>query len=353
MQPIGMWIRPWTWGLAIMASVVLLPGCGEEGTPSGPQEEEIVVPCEFPDARCRDRFSLGDGFLLPVFRTHDLTRLDTTLTRAVIVVHGAARDPDAYFETMVLATKQAGALRETLVVAPHFQIESDAPASGEPIWTEAGWKKGHLSTNSSSSGARVSSYDAVDRILVTLGDSLRFPRLRKIVVTGHSAGGQYTHRFAAGSRVEELLTGIRFRYVVANPSTFLYLGPERARADGEGFAIPDTVACPGYNLWHYGLEDLNTYMRGAGTLDQVRTRLIGRDVVYLAGQADVGSAQLDVSCGAMLQGENRYLRALTLFAYLGSRFSGHEHRLFELPGVAHSSRAVYTSTIGRDVLFGW
>ena len=83
---------------------------------------------------------------------------------------------------------------------------------------------------------RIGSYEAVDGVLGQLGNVNHFPNLTKVVVTGHSAGGQYTHRFAAGSRAEDLLPHLQFRYIVANPSTFLYLGPER-RVEGGALCL--------------------------------------------------------------------------------------------------------------------
>jgi hypothetical protein len=98
-------------------------------------------------------------------------------------------------------------------------------------------------------GPTVSSYAAVDRIIRILGDSTRFPNLEAVVVAGHAAGGQYVHRFAATSPVEDELPHLRFRYIVANPSTYLYLGPERPAGDGRGLrsltrdGVPATTSC--------------------------------------------------------------------------------------------------------------
>ena len=51
---------------------------------------------------------------------------------------------------------------------------------------------------------------------------------------GHSAGGQFTNRYAAGGAAEAMLAPTRpdlaFRYVVANPSSYLYFSAERAKA---------------------------------------------------------------------------------------------------------------------------
>jgi hypothetical protein len=137
---------------------------------------------------------------------------------------------------------------------------------------------------------------------------------------------------------------------VANPSTYLYLRPERATEGG--FALPDRGACPTYNTWHYGLEGRNSYASVLSE-DGIRERLTARDVVYLVGTEDVGSSMLDVSCGAMLQGPNRFTRGVTLFSYLEAFFPQHQSQLFVVPGVAHSSSGIYNSAEGQAVLFGW
>jgi len=199
---------------------------------------------------------VGDGFLLPLFRTHPLLAGDTTVTRAVVVVHGANRNPDDYFETMLDAVSWAAAWEGTLVVAPHFQTQSDGPGPDEAAWTVNGWKRGDESYRRPGFTPTVSSYGALDEVLRFLGDRENFPKLESVVVTGHSAGGQYAHRYAATSPVENELRHLRFRYVVANPSTYLYIGPERRLSEG-GFGLPDRQDCPDYNEWHYGFEKRN------------------------------------------------------------------------------------------------
>jgi len=342
--------------LSVLFALLLPPFLGScdggGGDPVTPPDPPSPVPCYFADSRCWEQLPLGDGYLLPVYRTHPIQVSDTTVERVVIVVHGAGRNPDSYFETMVDAAAWAGSWQGTMIIAPHFQTNSDSPETNEATWTSSGWKRGDESNTRVESGPTISSYGAVDQLLRILGDSVRFPKLETVVVTGHSAGGQYTHRFAATSPVQEELTHLRFRYIVANPSTYLYIGPERATAGGGGFEIPDRSACPNYNVWHYGFEARNPYALRLSE-DGIRNRLLGRDVVYLVGTADLGTSSLDMSCGAMLQGERRYWRGLHLFAFLNTFFPLHPHQLFEIPGVAHSSRGIYTSSIGGIVLFEW
>jgi hypothetical protein len=337
------------------ALALALLACGEGGGPTdtvGPPERR---PCDIADQRCREKVPVGGGFYLPVYRSFPLLEGDTLVERAIVVVHGANRNPDDYFTTMIGATQRygTGTLDRTLVIAPHFQTSADGAGGNEPIWTSGGWKRGDQSNTTPADRDGIGSYEAVDSILRVLGDMARYPRLEKVVVTGHSAGGQFTHRFAAGSRMEEDLPHLRFRYIVANPSTYLYMGPERAGVgEGGSWGLPDRSACPTYNYWHYGLEEVNPYI-AAQELDDVRAQLTRREVVYLVGDQDVGSNMLDVSCGAMLQGPNRFLRGWTIFQYLELFFPLHRSRIFVVPGVAHSSSGIYNSEEGQAVLFGW
>ena len=294
---------------------------------------------------------IGSGVYLPVFGTHELSTGHEAVSRGLIVVHGNNRDPDSYFVSGVSAVSQGGATGTTAVVAPHFQTIDDGPESDEPYWSSPGWKRGNLSLSEGPS-PRVSSYAALDSIVRLFLNAGRFPALREIVVTGHSAGGQVLHRYAATSQVEEgARDGVSFRYVVANPSTYLYLGPERENLSGD-FTVPGGVGCDDYNEWHYGLEDRNSYAE-ALEADTIRAHLSRRDVRILIGDADTLSASLDQSCGANLQGVNRFVRGRTIVRFMEVLYAGgHGHIEMVVPGVGHSSRSMWTSPVGLESLFG-
>jgi len=342
-------IITWPTSKALIFWLMSFWGCSDNQDPLKPFTSDDSAPCVQSSSACSQSIQLGEQSLLPILRTHSLDREDTQIETAIIIIHGTTRNHSSNFETMILAVQQKDpSLTKTIVIAPKFQIAEDNPTANEPFWTNSGWKKGHLSVTDSKPRPRVSSYSAIDKIIEILSMKPLFPELKEIIVTGHSAGGQVTHRFAAGSQVEEAIDDVTFRYIVANPSTFLYLGPERL-INGD-FSSPTRSECPEYDYWHYGLKDLNTYMRSTG-VDQIEKNLLARSVTILIGDQDLGSYQLDVSCGANLQGENRFSRGQNLIRYMDSLFPASNHTEKIVPGVSHSGKGMYTSPEGISVLF--
>lgn len=344
-------MRPPLFAAFVCSLAFATSGCGNGGGSTGPTETPDPVPCLIANTSCWQTVPVGQALRLPVYRTHPILEGDTTVVRAVVVVHGADRNPGPYFDRMVEAVRLAGLTESTLVISPHFQTEADGPGQSEPAWTSGGWKRGHKSVAYPGVNERISSYEAVDDVLEYVSDRSLFPRVKSVVVTGHSAGGQYAHRFAATSPSENRHSHLDFRYVVVNPSTYLYLGPERASPAG-GFEVLDREACETYNEWHYGLEGRNSYA-SALTEVEIQARLVSRDVVYMVGSADTGEAALDMTCGAMLQGQHRYVRGLILFEYMNAQFPESDHELHIVDGVGHSSTQMYQSVQGRQVLFEW
>lgn len=335
---------------AVLGAAFVL-GCGDGGAarPVEPPEPP-PGPCLVAASRCRARLPVGGGALLPHYATHALGEgTHAGVVLGVVVVHGTSRNADDYFERVVEAARLADRLANVVIVAPRFQTLDDAPAADEPYWTSSGWKRGHPSAGGAA--PPVSSYAALDSIVARLADKARFPALSRIVATGHSAGGQVAHRYAAGSALEDALSGYAIRYVVANPSTYLYPTPVREWPPGN-YVVPNVPSCPNYDAWHYGLQNLNPYMQQAGA-ELARRRLLRRDVVVLVGEEDTGTANLDQSCGANLQGPNRLQRGLALGRVLAHVFPGHAHEVATVPGTGHSSSAMYQSPLGRNALFAW
>lgn len=310
----------------------------------------------------------GDTLRIPYFSNR---RLDETLPgirRAVVVVHGTLRNAHAYFHAIEAAAAEVpGADTTSLLVAPQFLTEADVAADTLPddhlFWAYMGWRQGDqsLSTVAHPRPARISSFAVIDTILLRLAQNL--PDLEKIVISGHSAGGQFVNRYAAGNPVHDQLTGawgLEVQYLFSNPSAYLYLD-ERRWVPGSAWSFappsPEQVAfCPGYDLYKYGLNDLNEYMDiGTATL---RAQYSSRRVACLLGgnDNDPNSGYLEKNCEAMLQGETRLQRGLLYRRHLIDTFGMEilaNHYFAIVPGVGHDQRGIFTSSCGIRVLFDY
>ncbi|KAG1255655.1 hypothetical protein G6F68_010176 [Rhizopus microsporus] len=128
--------------------------------------------------------------------------------------------------------------RDTLVLAPRFPGSIDSGFGGMAAWRKASWEDGEESIQAAGRPAPVTSFQVLDDLLRSLDDRKRLPTLANIVLAGHSAGAQLVQRYAVLNNTDGPLRrdGLALRYVIANPSSYLYLTNERPRADGKGYA---------------------------------------------------------------------------------------------------------------------
>lgn len=297
----------------------------------------------------------GSG-MLPVFLSRDWEAPLPGVTQAVIIVHGALRNAGIYLRAAEEALAKSGvAETTTLLVAPQFLAPPDIRAHGLPDavlrWSLEGWKGGEPAE----APAPISAFAAFDAVLARLADRRRFPDLARVIIAGHSAGAQVVQRYAVVGRGEATLTqaGIAVRYVVANPSSYLYFSDDRPRPDGSLAPFADAARCPTFDRWKYGLAGAPAYAgsEAAG----LERQYVARDVVYLLGTADTdpNHPMLDRSCAGMAEGPYRYARGLAYFHYLQAREgSALRHRVVEVAGVGHDGRAMFNSVCGLAVLFG-
>ncbi|MCK8784793.1 hypothetical protein M0638_10400 [Roseomonas sp. NAR14] len=339
---------------ALLGGALLLAGPARAVDEDAPNRRpvRVVAPARLPVAT-----PAGQG-VLPLYVSQDWSRPLPGVTRALIVIHGRLRDADVYDATGERAVAASGTGAATLLVTPQFLAGIDVPAHRLPDdtlrWTLEGWQGG----DPAEGPAPLSSFDALDAILARLADRALFPALRQVVVAGHSGGGQVVQRYAVLGKGGEALgrAGVALRYVVANPSSYAYFGPERPDGppgENRGFARPDAAACPGYDRWKYGMQGLPPYAGNAAPA-ALEAGYVARDVVYLLGTADTNPRHpaLDRSCMAEAQGPYRYARGLAYLADLRRRHpEGLRHRLLEVPGVGHDGNAMLTSACGLAALF--
>ncbi|RKF31563.1 alpha/beta hydrolase [Paraburkholderia fungorum] len=301
----------------------------------------------------------GNG-TVPVFANGNWLVPLPGVRRAVILIHGRLRNADAYFDLAQRACALAGGdAAETLLIVPQFLASADVGAHALPAstlhWEWTSWMGGE----NAEGPAPISSFDVLDTILQTLASREQFAGLTEVVIAGHSGGGQVVQRYAVVTRGEAPLVGcgIAVRYVVANPSSYVYFDAMRPTASGE-FVAFDPVACPSFNRWKYGLDDLPAYASnggGPGFADALESLYVRRDVTVLLGGADCDPRHpaLDRSCAAQTQGENRLARGLTYARYMALRHpEAAKHRTFVIDGIGHDAKGIFASPHGLAALFG-
>lgn len=305
----------------------------------------------------------GHRYKMPVYANRDLTKDDLRgIKQVLIVIHGVKRDADQYFETAaaLVATDPARA-GDTLVLAPRFSGSIDSGFAGMPAWRKASWEDGQESIQAAGRPAPVASFQVLDDLLRSLNDRKRLPSLTGLVLAGHSAGAQLVHRYAVLNNLDGALRrdGLTLRYVIANPSSYLYLANERPRADGKGYAPYERGICPTYNQYKYGTDKLPAYARETDDAT-LFVRYAARDVVYLLGGADNNPEHrlLDKACGAEAQGATRlargtgYVQYEHVLAARGGKPVTLRHSAFEVGGVGHDGKRMFGSICGVRALLG-
>jgi len=329
------------------------------------------------------------------FTADDRTDLD--ITTAVIGVHGSGRDAGTYLcaltavvadiskdQTFASKKDQRRPLpKDVLVVAPWFMSPEDnaPPTSSLPYiqWDDQypiphTFRYGAESTKPDlKHNMTISSFGAMDVLLERLCDRKHFPNLRRIVVVGHSAGGQFVQRWALSSN-SWCFGGGQFanrwapeadlphvRVVVANPRSFAYLDNRRyfalsdqtaaddddgiSPAENDGTLTPfdkyqlrppsaaEEDGCKEFNRYEWGLDKneevpapyiINSVQKliDQGDNSELFCRYASRDIVYLSGQRDIETLGSQI-CGQGkedgYQGPSRRERSERFFASLQLR----------------------------------
>lgn len=299
---------------------------------------------------------------LPLEISLDWNQPQPQVTRAVIMFHGKGRDVDGYYRSLRKAAALAGGDAEntSILIAPQFLNEEDARAHRLPAtvlrWPQGTWEAGREAAGP----VPVSAYEVIDALVAHLADRRLFPNLKTIVLAGHSGGGQAMQRYAIAGRAERMAgAGIHVRYVVANPSSYMYFTDDRPVFDGEAvrFVPGNGRGCENFDHWKYGpLHVREEYVRdsAAAGWPALEDAFAQKDVLYLLGTADVDPHEkdLDTTCAGEMEGPSRFLRGRAYYAGLHLRHpAAWSQHMWFVPGVAHSGGKMFTSECGVAALF--
>jgi hypothetical protein len=292
-----------------------------------------------------------NGQFLTYFSNFKTDVINTKITKAVIVIHGALRNGNEYYDDMVKALRAEGLIGSILILSPTFRKVNDARKrkKDEFYWGRAWdtkWKYGYIS-----SGPKVgtSSFKLLDNLVLSL-NSVNFPNLKQVIVTGHSAGGQFTIRYAFSSEIDSL-SEFKVSFVPSNPSSWLYTTDNRGSKINGKYALKNfnKSLCPEYNQYIYGLEGkLPSYF--PKDLIKANKKFVLKDIRYLMGQADTEGSSLDKSCEANIQGKNRIERGIHYYQTMRNTFPKTTHKLFKVPAIGHDHFLMYSSKEFLDFL---
>lgn len=377
------------------------------------------------DGICNRTFPVKEGrdTLQQIYCSNaDITIKNSDITEFHINVHGIGRNPSATSDNVFAAMKSAG--RDDIVnVFPQFvgaddedgiafvdeygrciDVDKDGKECGKDANGSRGgdldpddvldlsknhadylhynntWNDGGLSSNRGGVPRRpfrISSFEVTNRMLQQAVDS--YPNLERIVITGHSAGGQFAARYILSAVIPSGFPEDNVIFAPANPTSFSYVSGERPVQPLTypiTFAIPTRADCDGkndperfdeYNEYEVAVVDTDFDGKCDGCLSYPRSipydtlirNLRERRMVHLVGLDDDSPTLKNIgqSCPSHLQGETRLDRFEAYFEHLknefgwGRRVSG-KHDVIYMPGVGHSASDIYTSPCGQWFLFG-
>lgn len=263
---------------------------------------------------------------------------------AVIVIHGAGGGRTNPTQSMAEVIGKSPIKGKTIVLGPRFS-EIGVVAQGEEanahIWDE-GWKGGMDSTTTG-----LSSFDVIDQLYLYLGDRVKFPKLKRIILAGHSAGGQFTCRYIAVGKLPQT-KGISHAFIIANPSTYLYIDARRPVADGTFAEV-----APELNIWFFGMGSSPRYAAGI-TPEAALANYCARNTLFLCGDRDCQrGGGLAVGSAADAQGQNRFERFKNFSRYVKLFPEWAKSCCFlPVPSVGHSEFGCYKHPAVLKIISG-
>ena len=313
---------------------------------------------------CPDVFEINKNnktYALRYASNHPIAEPNPKIKQLVIYIHGARRNGLDYYEWGEKAVKTAGSDEKTLLIAPQFTSEKDLDDhqhdQNHLFWSNNNWRIGDESVSSKKRKMEesFSSFTLIDSMIARVCDKKLFPKLKKIIIIGHSAGGQLVSRYLGMTPMPNVLKTCKFSFIVMNPSSYMYLDGRRPFQTDAGLAFvkPDTTGCGSYDDYPRGMKKLNPYGSEIGA-ETIKKQFLSRELVFILGEKDVNmnDSSLDKTCGGNLQGRFRLERGQFFYEYL-QLFSDKKkiHQIDTVPNVAHDGDRMINSKAALWYLF--
>lgn len=352
---------------------------------------------------------------IPYISSHPVDAVNPQIKHAVICIHGSGGGAFSIFRACHSNIKKSGLNDNVLVFAPAFLGGRSVEGTEEDnllfwprrylIWT---WGLAEARTKGSKETLRISTFDVMENIIKDLCNRKKFPNMRTITMVGISAGGQFVNRFAASNVAEDKVAkpaGIRMRYIVINPLSYLYMDNRRpVELSKTNFVVPDeksldliaklrataakavrnkqkvddrilanpkflgldeedfqktkkhlTRSIRRYNMYGYGLDNLVLWHKKNNlSVETIKTNYKRREVIYLVGQRDHDLARMRYEHPqVMVQGRTRVERARLYYAHLIDIY-GQEikknHTLVIVPGASHGTYSILLKRLAKKHL---
>ena len=299
----------------------------------------------------RFRFDAGEKAPLLYYDAYRAIESGSPSEVAVVLIHGWGGHVRTLLPifSRALAKRAGGQERTPYVLAPQFPRRETMASNGEPsdgraVWgdswagevrhpTKMGRAEDDWRGGGDANGTAFSSYDYIDAIFARFADRSLFPNLRRVVLAGFSAGGQFAGRYAAiGKGV--VRDGVVVEYMAMSPSTEF-----RFEKD---------------DPWLYGLKGRPRYAAML-TDEDIMRNLCSRRVWRGCGSLDVKGrpeTSLDMTPPAARQGANRFERFKNFERYL-ARFPEWKKQVsfHVFKGIGHKEDLCYPDKAVLDFVF--
>lgn len=266
------------------------------------------------------------------------------LKQAVFVIHGASHNADDYYSYLVSTLGAESLAESTVLISPFFR-NTPADSESDFYWSGINYRDGDQSSNSN----KISSFEVMDLLITQLANKSRFPVLEKIIITGQSSGGRFTHLYAPANTSENTHSSIDFEYIVSESQYFYY--PDQRRVNETTNQLYTPTGCFGFDNWPFGYKVTPPYLTNMSETT-FNNQFVNRSIHYLLGSGAGNDSAFNTSdCSATLLGSSRFQRGENMFRYMELAFSGtHNHTKTVVPGVAHNGSQIYQSNQFKALL---